>query len=143
MLYWSKYIYHIVVLTEIYCRFTIINYTTKRFLSLKCVYIFLADPVQFIRFKYQRNNYVSMYLNKKVIFCSHYYSKTTEKTEPLCVKQSLIFFNTVCFKEPFVISNDLSTGWQRNLQVTDTKTGKLFLKINNYFNKPRNIRTCD
>ena len=45
MLYWSKYIYHIVVLTEIYCRFTIIDYTTYSFLSLKCVYIFLADPV--------------------------------------------------------------------------------------------------
>ena len=40
MLYWSKYIYHIVVLTEIYCRFTIIDYTTYSFLSLKCVYIF-------------------------------------------------------------------------------------------------------
>jgi len=47
MLYWSKYIYHIVVLTEIYCRFTIIDYTTWSFLSLKCVYIFLADPVCF------------------------------------------------------------------------------------------------
>ena len=45
MLYWSKYIYHIVVLTEIYCRFTIIDYTTQSFLSLKCVYIFLADPI--------------------------------------------------------------------------------------------------
>jgi len=33
------------VLTEIYCRFTIIDYTTLSFLSLKCVYIFLADPV--------------------------------------------------------------------------------------------------
>ena len=30
---------------EIYCRFTIINYTTQSFLSLKCVYIFLVDPV--------------------------------------------------------------------------------------------------
>jgi len=45
MLYWSKYIYHIVMLTEIYCRFTIIDYTTYSFLSLECVYIFLADPV--------------------------------------------------------------------------------------------------
>jgi len=45
MLYWSKCIYHIVVLTEIYCRFAIIDYTTYSFLSLKYVYIFLADPV--------------------------------------------------------------------------------------------------
>ena len=37
--------YHIVVLTKIYCRFTIIDYTMYSFLSLKCVYIFLADPV--------------------------------------------------------------------------------------------------
>ena len=33
------------MLTEIFCRFTITDYTTKSFLSLKCVYIFLADPV--------------------------------------------------------------------------------------------------
>ena len=33
------------MLTDIYCRFTIIGYTTQSFLSLKCVYIFLADPV--------------------------------------------------------------------------------------------------
>ena len=46
MLYWSKYIYHIFVLMEIYCRYTIIDYTKQSFLSLKCVYIFfLADPV--------------------------------------------------------------------------------------------------
>jgi hypothetical protein len=40
MLYWSKYIYHVVVLTEIYCRFTIIHYTTYSFLSLKCACTF-------------------------------------------------------------------------------------------------------
>ena len=33
------------MLTEIYCRFTIIDYTTYSFLSLKSVYIVLADPV--------------------------------------------------------------------------------------------------
>ena len=33
------------MLAEIYCRFTIIDYTTWSFLSLKCVYIFLADSV--------------------------------------------------------------------------------------------------
>ena len=33
------------MLTKIYCRFTLIDYTTYSFLSLKCVYIFLADPV--------------------------------------------------------------------------------------------------
>ena len=34
-----------IVLTEIDCRFTIIDYTTQSYLSLKCVYLFLADPV--------------------------------------------------------------------------------------------------
>jgi len=33
------------MLMEIYCRFTIIDHTTLSFLSLKCVYIFLAGPV--------------------------------------------------------------------------------------------------
>ena len=36
--------YHIVVLTEIYCRFTIIGYITYSFLSLKFVYIFFGGP---------------------------------------------------------------------------------------------------
>ena len=36
------------MLTEIYCRFTIIDYTTRSFLSLKCVYIFFGGPCIFM-----------------------------------------------------------------------------------------------
>ena len=57
MLYSSKYIHHIVVLTEIYCRFTIIDYTTLSFLLLKCVYIFIFIS-SILGIYYNRHNYM-------------------------------------------------------------------------------------
>ena len=43
---------------EIYCRFTVIDSTTYSFLSLKCVYIFLADPVYIAHVK-NKHSYTS------------------------------------------------------------------------------------
>jgi len=64
------------VLTEIYCRFKIIDYTTYSFLSLKCVYIFFGVPVYSIY--YIRYNYMFRHLTMTIfrlymkIFSSSY-----------------------------------------------------------------------
>ena len=90
------------MLTEIYCRFTIIDYTTYSFLSLKCVNIFLADPVYCTRKDILGRRHSLMHCFLFIVYDQHFYT-----VKNMCVYAQSDCVETV-YELPLLLNNTAS-----------------------------------